>query len=131
MSGDAPGIEPLAGYTIGITAARRREEFGAALERRGATVVYAPAIKIVPLADDSQLRDATERCLAAPLDIVIATTGIGFRGWIDAADAWGLAEQADRGGRPRHGAGARPEGPRRDPGFRPAGGVVTGVGVLQ
>ena len=93
MSGDAPGIEPLAGYTIGITAARRREELGAALERRGATVIYAPAIKIVPLADDSQLRDATERCLAAPLDIVIATTGIGFRGWIDAADTWGLADR--------------------------------------
>ena len=54
VSANRPGIEPLAGYTIGITAARRREEFGAALERRGATVVYAPAIKIVPLADDSR-----------------------------------------------------------------------------
>jgi uroporphyrinogen-III synthase len=93
VSGDAPGIKPLAGYTVGVTAARRREELGTALERRGATVVYAPAIKIVPLADDSRLRDATERCLAAPLDIVVATTGIGFRGWIDAADAWGLTEQ--------------------------------------
>jgi uroporphyrinogen-III synthase len=93
MSGEAHAIEPLAGYTIGITAARRREELGTALERRGAAVLYAPAIKIVPLADDSQLRDATERCLAAPLDIVIATTGIGFRGWIDAADTWGLAER--------------------------------------
>ena len=93
MSGDAPGIEPLAGYTIGITAARRREEFGAALERRGAKVVYAPAIRIVPLADDSQLRAATKRCLDAPLDIVVATTGIGFRGWIEAADTWGLAEK--------------------------------------
>ncbi len=93
MSGEAHAIEPLAGYTIGITAARRREELGTALERRGAAVVYAPAIKIVPLADDSQLRDATGRCLAAPLDIVIATTGIGFRGWVDAADTWGLAER--------------------------------------
>jgi uroporphyrinogen-III synthase len=93
MSGEAHAIEPLAGYTIGITAARRRAELGAALERRGATVVYAPAIKIVPLADDSQLRDATERCLAPPLDIVIATTGIGFRGWIDAADTWGLTDR--------------------------------------
>jgi uroporphyrinogen-III synthase len=93
VSGDAPGVEPLAGYTIAITAARRREEFGAALERRGATVIYAPAIKIVPLADDSKLRDATERCLAAPLDIVIATTGIGFRGWIEAADTWGLVDK--------------------------------------
>jgi uroporphyrinogen-III synthase len=93
MSGEAPGIEPLAGYSIGVTAARRREEFGAALERRGAKVVYAPAITIVPLADDSQLRTATERCLDAPLDIVVATTGIGFRGWVEAADTWGLAEK--------------------------------------
>ena len=88
-----PVIEPLAGYTVGITAARRRKELGAALERRGAKVLYAPAIQIVPLADDSRLREATERCLAAPLDVVIATTGIGFRGWMDAAETWGLAEK--------------------------------------
>jgi uroporphyrinogen-III synthase len=87
------GVEPLAGYTIGITAARRREEFGAALQRRGATVSYAPAIRLVPLADDTELRRATEHCLAAPLDMVVATTGIGFRGWMDAADTWGLAEK--------------------------------------
>jgi uroporphyrinogen-III synthase len=86
----AAAIEPLAGYSIGVTAARRREEFGAALERRGARVVYGPAIRIVPLADDSELRAATERCLRAPLDFVVATTGIGFRGWIEAAEAWGL-----------------------------------------
>lgn len=89
----APGAGPLAGYTIGITAARRREELGAALQRRGARVIYAPAIRIVPLADDSELRSATEHCLAAPLDMVVATTGIGFRGWIDAAETWGLAEK--------------------------------------
>ncbi len=86
-------VEPLAGYTVGITPARRREELAAALERRGARVISAPAIRIVPLADDSELRDATRRCLAAPLDIVIATTGIGFRGWIEAADAWGAGEE--------------------------------------
>jgi uroporphyrinogen-III synthase len=85
-------IEPLAGYTVGITAARRREEFAAALERRGAKVISAPAIRIVPLADDSELLAATRRCLEAPLDVVIATTGIGFRGWVEAADVWGLAE---------------------------------------
>jgi uroporphyrinogen-III synthase len=84
--------EPLAGYTIGVTAARRREEFAAALERRGAKVTCAPAIRIVPLADDSELLAATRRCLETPPDVVIATTGIGFRGWVEAADAWGLAE---------------------------------------
>ena len=86
-------IEPLAGYTIGITPARRREEFAAVLERRGAKVISAPAIRIVPLADDSKLREATERCLRDPLDIVIATTGIGFRGWVEAADGWGIGEE--------------------------------------
>ena len=85
-------VEPLAGYTIGITAARRREEFAAALERRGAKVICGSAIRIVPLADDSELRAATRRCLQAPLDVMIATTGIGFRGWMEAADAWGLAD---------------------------------------
>lgn len=85
-------VGPLAGYTVAVTAARRREEFGAALERRGAKIIYAPAIRIVPLADDTDLREATERCLAGPLDFVIATTGIGFRGWMDAVDTWGLLE---------------------------------------
>jgi uroporphyrinogen-III synthase len=93
MTDDRPGIEALAGYTVGITAARRRKEFGVAMERRGAKVVYAPAIQIVPLVDDAELREATERCVLAPLDFVVATTGIGFRGWMDAADTWGLLEK--------------------------------------
>ena len=88
----AEAVEPLTGFTVGITAARRREEFGAALERRGATVRYAPAIRIVPLVDDAQLLAATRECLADPLDLVVATTGIGYRGWIEAADTWGLGE---------------------------------------
>jgi uroporphyrinogen-III synthase len=86
-------LEPLAGYSIGVTAARRHEEFAVALERRGAKVISGPAIKIVPLADDSELRAATRRCLDVPLDVVIATTGIGFRGWMETADAWGLADK--------------------------------------
>ncbi len=89
---NAGPIEPLTGFTIGITAARRREEFGAALERRGATVRYAPAIRIVPLLDDADLLAATRACLAEPLDIAVAMTGIGYRGWIEAADTWGLGE---------------------------------------
>lgn len=89
---DVSGVEPLAGFTIGITAARRRDEFGAALERRGAKILYGPAIRIIPFADDTELLEATKRCLAAPLDLVVATTGIGFRGWMDAAHGWDLAE---------------------------------------
>ncbi|WP_233492481.1 uroporphyrinogen-III synthase [Blastococcus sp. TF02A-30] len=97
---DAPSIEPstgpptgplpLAGYTVAVTAARRKEELGALLDRRGARVVHAPAIRIVPLADDAELVAATRSVLERPVDLVIATTGVGFRGWLEAAEAWDL-----------------------------------------
>lgn len=85
------GAEPLAGFAIGVTAARRAEELIALLERSGATVVHAPAIRIVPLSDDMELRRVTEMLIAQPPDVVVATTGIGFRGWIDASDGWDMA----------------------------------------
>lgn len=84
---------PLAGFTVGVTAARRRDELGALLQRRGARVLDAPAIRIVPLADDRELRAATLDCLATPVDVVVATTGIGFRGWLEAAEGWGQGEE--------------------------------------
>lgn len=85
-------LKPLAGFTVGVTAARRAEELGALLERRGAEVLHAPAIKIVPLADDTELHAATEQLIAQPPDVVVITTGIGFRGWVEAAEGWGLGE---------------------------------------
>jgi uroporphyrinogen-III synthase len=83
---------PLAGFTVAVTAARRREELSSLLERRGARVVEAPAIRIIPTSDDDELRAATEECVTHPPDVVVATTGIGFRGWMEAADGWGLGE---------------------------------------
>ena len=84
---------PLVGYSVAVTAARRREELISLLERRGARVVSAPAIRILPLSDDTKLLAATQACLAEPLDIAIATTGIGFRGWVEAAEGWGLGDR--------------------------------------
>jgi uroporphyrinogen-III synthase len=83
---------PLAGFTVGVTAARRAAELSASLERKGAEVLHAPAIRIVPLADDTELHIATEQLINHPPDIVVVTTGIGFRGWMEAADGWGLGE---------------------------------------
>ena len=74
---------PLAGFTIGVTAARRAEEFGTLLTRRGATVVHAPAIRIIPLSDDTELERVTREIIVNPPQIVVGTTGIGFRGWME------------------------------------------------
>ncbi|GAA2453646.1 MULTISPECIES: uroporphyrinogen-III synthase [Streptomyces] len=84
---------PLAGFTVGVTAARRADELGALLERRGAAVQHAPALRIVPLADDAELLDATKALIGHAPDVVVATTAIGFRGWLEAADGWGYGEE--------------------------------------
>ncbi len=84
---------PLAGFTIGVTAARRADELIALLRRRGASVLHAPALRIVPLADDSELLAATKELIGCAPDAVVATTAIGFRGWIEAADGWGIGEE--------------------------------------
>ncbi|MFG2340362.1 uroporphyrinogen-III synthase [Streptomyces yangpuensis] len=84
---------PLAGFTVGVTAARRADELIALLRRRGAAVLHAPALRIVPLADDSELLAATKELIGASPDVVVATTAIGFRGWVEAADGWGIGEQ--------------------------------------
>ena len=85
--------EPLAGFTVAVTAARRREELSALLTRRGARVLEAPAIRILLTQDDEQLLTATRACVANPPDVVVVTTGIGFRGWMEAADGWGVGAQ--------------------------------------
>jgi uroporphyrinogen-III synthase len=87
-----PGIRPLTGFTVAVTADRSRDELTALLQQRGARVVAAPALRVVPLADHTELRRATLACIARPLDAAVATTGIGLRGWLDAAESWGLAD---------------------------------------
>lgn len=80
----------LAGCTVLLTVDRRAGELAAALERHGAVVRHAPALTIVPHIDDEQLVARTRELLDAPPDIVVATTGVGFRAWIEAADEAGL-----------------------------------------
>ena len=88
-----PDWAPLTGFRVAVTSARRADELTALLERRGATVTSAAAIAMVPLPDDDELRAHTKALIDMPPDIVIATTGIGFRGWVAAADGWGLTHE--------------------------------------
>ncbi|MFJ9635815.1 uroporphyrinogen-III synthase [Streptomyces sp. NPDC101178] len=92
MQDDDTTHGPLAGFTVGVTAARRAEELITLLKRRGAAVQHAPALRIVPLADDSELLDATKELIDHAPDVVVATTAIGFRGWVEAADGWGIGD---------------------------------------
>ena len=88
-----PDWAPLTGFRVAVTSARRAEELSALLRRRGAAVTCAAAIAMVPLPDDDELRANTAALIDTPPDIVVATTGIGLRGWIAAADGWGLAAE--------------------------------------
>jgi len=82
---------PLTGYRIGVTAARKVDEQVNLLERRGAEVVWAPALSLDPnQVDDASLRTATDDVLARPVDLFLATTGIGMKAWFAAAESWGV-----------------------------------------
>ncbi|KJF21573.1 uroporphyrinogen-III synthase [Rhodococcus sp. AD45-ID] len=83
----------LAGVTIALTAERRSEEFATLLERRGAETVRTPVIHVLPLVDDADLRVQTEALIADPPELVVISTGIGFRGWLEAVESWDLTEQ--------------------------------------
>jgi uroporphyrinogen-III synthase len=87
-----PATEPLAGFTVAVTTDRRHDELPGLLEHCGARVVVAPALRVVPLPDDADLRSATVTCVDKPLDLVVASTAIGLRGWLEAAEGWGLAD---------------------------------------
>ncbi|MGK9146135.1 uroporphyrinogen-III synthase [Plantibacter flavus] len=83
----------LAGCVILVTAERRSTELASALERRGAVIRHAPSLSMLPLDDDVALAAATRSVIDDPPDIVVATTGIGFRSWIDSAESLGLGDE--------------------------------------
>ncbi|MGC0362959.1 uroporphyrinogen-III synthase [Rhodococcus sp. 27YEA15] len=82
----------LSGTTVALTAERRSEEFANLLERRGASTVRTPVIHVLPLVDDAELRVQTADLIADPPEIVVVSTGIGFRGWLEAVASWDLTE---------------------------------------
>lgn len=84
---------PLAGYTIGVTADRRSDEQIKLLAGRGAECLHGPVIKTHPVGTDDAMRNATELITDDPPDIVVLTTGLGVRSWLEAADAVHLGDR--------------------------------------
>lgn len=85
--------QALAGTVVLVTADRRSGDLSSALGRHGASIKHAPSLSIVPHIDDARLIAATRELIANPPDIVVVTTGIGFRGWLETADAAGLSAE--------------------------------------
>ncbi|MBO3663983.1 uroporphyrinogen-III synthase [Microbacterium stercoris] len=83
----------LAGCSILITVDRRSGELTSALERHGASVQQAAALTIESHIDDAALIERTQQLIADPPDVVVVTTGVGFRGWVEAADEAGLSDE--------------------------------------
>lgn len=77
----------LDGYAIGVTADRRADEQISLLAGRGADCMHGPTVRTHPIRAEAEIRAATEQLIADPTDFVVATTGIGVRGWLEAADA--------------------------------------------
>ncbi|MDN5719266.1 MAG: uroporphyrinogen-III synthase [Corynebacterium sp.] len=82
--------EALEGCTILLPVDRRSAEFATALQRHGASTIIAPPLTITPHFDDAELLHETRLLLETPPDIVVVTTGVGFRGWMDAAEQDGI-----------------------------------------
>ncbi|HET9778164.1 MAG TPA: uroporphyrinogen-III synthase [Propionibacteriaceae bacterium] len=85
--------EVLRGFRIGVTSDRRSADLIAALERRGAQVLHAPALMIAPNDYDDSMVNETRQLIAARPDVVLVTTGYGMRRWFEVADAAGLGAE--------------------------------------
>src|SRR5918998_6242179 len=83
----------LRGFRIGVTSDRRADDLIAALERRGAQVLHAPALTIAPNEQDGSLISDTRAVISARPDVVLVTTGYGMRRWFEVADAAGLGAE--------------------------------------
>jgi uroporphyrinogen-III synthase len=86
-------VDQLRGFRIGVTSDRRSSDLIAALERRGAQVLHAPALKIAPNEQDSALVAETRTLIRTRPEVVLVTTGYGVRRWFEVADAVGLGAE--------------------------------------
>src|SRR5687767_1571454 len=86
-------LPPLAGYTVAVTADRRREEQVELLRRRGAETLDGPTVRTAPLGDDDALLAGLEAVIETPPDHTVLTTAVGTRGLVAAAESLGRDEE--------------------------------------
>jgi uroporphyrinogen-III synthase len=82
-------MDPLAGWTVAVTAERRAAEQVALLQSRGVAVLLTPTVRAERVSD-AILRAATAEVVDRPPDLWVASSAAGVQGWIAAAWSWGL-----------------------------------------
>ena len=86
-----PDLNDLKGFTVAITADRRRDEQAVLMERLGVEVIMFPLLQTRP-EDATLLRALTEKLVQEPPDYLVANTGYGMRTWLAATAEWGLQD---------------------------------------
>jgi uroporphyrinogen-III synthase len=81
----------LKGFTVAITADRRRDEQAVLLERLGVEVLMFPVLQTQP-EDAGRLRALTEKVVQEPPDYLLANTGYGMRTWLGLAAEWDVLD---------------------------------------
>src|SRR5439155_24049947 len=84
---------PLAGRTIALLEARRSNEVSRLIERQGGRPLVAPALREIPVEDDSELRIWLDQLANGHFDIVIFLTGVGCGALLDRAREHGIFDQ--------------------------------------
>src|ERR1051326_4245400 len=69
----------LSGLRVVIFESRRAAEMAELVRRRGGEVLSAPALREIPLAENSAAADFARRLAAGEIDVAIFLTGVGAR----------------------------------------------------
>ncbi|HKY75645.1 MAG TPA: uroporphyrinogen-III synthase [Acidimicrobiia bacterium] len=88
-------MDPLAGWTVAVTAERRAREQVELLQRRDATVLLVPTVRAERV-DDATLRSTTAALIERPPDLWVASSAAAVQGWIASAWSWGLGPSVIR-----------------------------------
>lgn len=74
--------------------ARRASEMASLITRHGGVPYSAPALKEVPLENQTEVADFIDRLITGPVDIVIFLTGVGTRALLEAASTLSRLDEA-------------------------------------
>jgi len=86
-------LGPIGGYTVGVTAGRRASEQILMLRSQGAECIHGPVLESSLMRPATEMRETTRLFLDDPPDILLLSTGVGVRGWLDGADSISLGDE--------------------------------------